>query len=364
MEHKCNVCNKIYKSYQSLWNHNHKFHNIKKVELSTCGIQSCLQSVYNQAKPINQPPEIKNNVCKFCSIELSNRQSRWRHEQSCSTKKTNEEIFQLYKNEIEQLKSKVDKLEKQKPSKIINNYNGAVNNGSINNNSNNLNNSNNSNRTLNICNPGKENINLLNDNETKDIMSQGMNSIISLIEHLNFNERLPQYHSFYTSAINDKYVNTIDTKTNNIIKQSKKDLFDQILNSHINKLESLGNNSKKFSEVLNKLKAFIYLKKGKKEYLNQINMLSYNKRYLIINTWDKLISDPNLTPEDIPYEFENKVKQITQMSEEECIIESSEEINSDSEDDEDYNDSDNKNNLLTHKWTPAKKQNKIKEFDV
>jgi hypothetical protein len=27
MEYKCKNCNKEYKSYQSLWNHNKKFHN-------------------------------------------------------------------------------------------------------------------------------------------------------------------------------------------------------------------------------------------------------------------------------------------------------------------------------------------------
>ena len=26
-EYKCNICNKLYKSYQSLWNHNNKFHD-------------------------------------------------------------------------------------------------------------------------------------------------------------------------------------------------------------------------------------------------------------------------------------------------------------------------------------------------
>ena len=26
MEYKCNICNKLYSSYQSLWIHNKKFH--------------------------------------------------------------------------------------------------------------------------------------------------------------------------------------------------------------------------------------------------------------------------------------------------------------------------------------------------
>jgi predicted 3-demethylubiquinone-9 3-methyltransferase (glyoxalase superfamily) len=68
-------------------------------------------------------------------------------------------------------------------------------------------------------------------------MSQGLNSIVSLVDHLNFNEKIPEHHNFYVSAINDKHVNTIDTKTKNIVKESKKDLFDKILFNHMNKLE-------------------------------------------------------------------------------------------------------------------------------
>lgn len=76
----------------------------------------------------------------------------------------------------------MEKLTKNNPNKVINI--GSITN-TLNNNSNN---------SLNICNPGDENINLLTNTEQKYIMSQGMNSILSLIEYLNFNERLPQNH--------------------------------------------------------------------------------------------------------------------------------------------------------------------------
>ena len=57
-------------------------------------------------------------------------------------------------------------------------------------------------------------------------MSHGMNSIISLVEHLNFNEIHPQNHNFYVSALNDKHMNAI-------VKQRKREIFDQILVAHI-----------------------------------------------------------------------------------------------------------------------------------
>ncbi len=79
--------------------------------------------------------------------------------------------------------------------------------------------------------------------------------------------------NFYVSAINDKHVNTIDTKTKNIVKESKKDLFDKILFNHMNKLENISKSNSKFTDVFDKLKNFIYLKRGKKEFVTQLNML-------------------------------------------------------------------------------------------
>jgi hypothetical protein len=162
--------------------------------------------------------------------------------------------------------------------------------------------------------------------------------------------------NFYTSAINDKHVNTIDLKTNNVIKKSKKDLFDEILSSHIQKLETLGQNNKKFNNVFNNIKAFIYLKKGKKEFVNQINMLSYNKRNMIINTWNKLIDDSTISPEDIPDQFENEVKQIVAMSEEECMTDTTYASSDDYTDDE---SSEERPQLVS-----SKKFKNPKEFNV
>jgi len=144
-------------------------------------------------------------------------------------------------------------------------------------------------------------------------MSHGMNSIISLAKHLNFNERLPQNHNFYVSALNDKHLNAIDNNTHTIVKQQKKEIFDQILVAHIDKLEKINANIiyKDFNNVLTKLKKFIFLKQGKKEYFNQLNMLAYNKKNLIIKTWDDLVNDHTVSPNDIADKFQQKITEIT-----------------------------------------------------
>jgi len=307
----CNICDKQYKDKSGLWYHNNKFHSNNTTILP--------QNTTILPQNTTILPQ-KISLCQYCNKELSRYDSLKRHISICKEKQKKDLEKSIYIQELEKLKKELEKVKKQKTSKTIT-YN--INNGSINSNNTNSNNTNSNNKTLNICDTGKENVKLLTDTEKDYIMSQGMNSIVSLVEYLNFNNRLPGHHNFYTSSINDKYVNTLDFNTNSVVKKSKKDLFDQILLSHMNKLESLGQNNKKFNEVLNKLKAFIYVKKGKKEFINQVNMLSYNKRNMVISTWNKLIDDSSILPEDVPEHFENEVKQIALMSEEDCINDSS-----------------------------------------
>ena len=296
---ECKICKKNYKDRTGLWRHNNKYHSTVVSTMSTID---------------------KTNTCEYCNKILSNRQSRWRHEKTCKCKNKQQLENLIYKKTIDELIEKqkyldtqIEKLKNKSVNKIIN-YTQNNNNKQINN----------------ICQIGKESINLLTKEELKYIKSQGLNSIISLIDNLNFNERLPCNHNFYTSAINDKNINRLDSK-GNIIKQSKRDLFDQILFSHMGKLEQMGTGDHQFKIVFEKLRSFIYLE-GKKEFVKQANLLSYNKRQLIIKTWEKLIAD-TVPAEEFSTKFEEEVKQIASMSEEECS-ENTTDYNSSSSDDE------------------------------
>jgi len=302
MEHICNVCNKVYSSYNSLWNHNKKFHT-----------QNTTKITQNTTKITQNTTKITQNtafLCIYCNKCFSRNDNLKRHEQKCYKKIEDE----LYKQQIKKLTDDIEilksSLNKKKTNKIIN-YN-TVNN----------NNNNNNNNLININNIGAEKISDLTRDEKKYIMSHGMNSIISLAEHLNFNERLPQNHNFYVSALNDKHLNAIDNNTHTIIKQQKKEIFDQILVAHIDKLEKINANIiyKDFNNVLTKLKKFIFLKQGKKEYFNQLNMLAYNKKNLIIKTWDDLVNDHTVSPNDIADKFQQKINEITNTidSESDC----------------------------------------------
>jgi hypothetical protein len=292
MEHICNVCNKVYSSYNSLWNHNKRVHTQNTTIL-----------------------------CIYCNKCFSRNDNLKRHQLKCYKKIENE----LYKQQIEKLTDDIEKLKhtinKKKTNKIIN-YNT-------------VNNNNNNNNLTNINNIGAEKISDLTRDEKKYIMSHGMNSIISLAEHLNFNERLPQNHNFYVSALNDKHLNAIDNNTHTIVKQQKKEIFDQILVAHIDKLEKINANIiyKDFNNVLTKLKKFIFLKQGKKEYFNQLNMLAYNKKNLIIKTWDDLVNDHTVSPNDIADKFQQKITEITNTIDSDSDSDTDSETDSDSDSD-------------------------------
>jgi hypothetical protein len=315
MEYRCKVCEKVYASYQSLWNHNRKIHTP-----ITANITQNTTNVTQNTTKLN-----KNSLCIYCNKCFSRNDSLKRHQLKCCKKYEDN----LYKQQIQKLTDDLEKLKhkmnKKSTNKIINYNNNTVNN-TVNNN------------LTNINNIGAEKITDLTRDEKKYIMSHGMNSIISLAEHLNFNERLPQNHNFYVSALNDKHLNAIDNNTHTIVKQRKKEIFDQILVAHIDKLEKINTNInyKDFSNVLTKLKNFIFLKQGKKEYFSQLNMLAYNKKNLIIKTWDDLVNDDSVSPNDIAETFQKRIKEITNTVESESDSESDSGSDSDSDSDSEF----------------------------
>jgi hypothetical protein len=96
-KHTCNVCNKMYSSYKSLWNHKKSFHN----------------TIYNNVIPNNLNNNIiinntKEYKCKNCNKIFKMRQYRWKHEKTCKIKKEND-------NKIQELEESINKL-KNEPS--------------------------------------------------------------------------------------------------------------------------------------------------------------------------------------------------------------------------------------------------------
>lgn len=327
MEYKCKYCNKDYSSYQSLWIHNKKYHNVINKN-GIHSVKSCLQNVQigiqnvsnhnTNTKVIN-----KNTICKYCNSELSNRQSRWRHEKIC---KIQEKLkTESLKIENQKLNEKIQELEnnqklnkkiiQQNKTKNINN--GKINNGKIINNK------------IIINNPGSENIDSLTFEEVKMIMDNEISSVIKLIEYINFNENKPENHqtsqkkallfsnlvyrqtqfricitnsnksdSYCTTALDGPYLSKFNSKTKTIDKTRKRYFFEEIICKHIDNHKLLYEKfKKKFSFrrkehiegiifALQKMKDNSFNDRIMNEMIRDLNLISYNNRGLIQNTWN------------------------------------------------------------------------------
>ena len=105
--HKCNICNKTYSSYSSLWNHNKNIHK---------------NNIINNNKNTTfckQNDNINNLICNYCNKIFSHRNSKWVHEKKCKiicNKK--EEEKQLYEIKIAEFNKEIKLAEIDKEKEI------------------------------------------------------------------------------------------------------------------------------------------------------------------------------------------------------------------------------------------------------
>ena len=266
----CNYCNKKYSSYQTLWKHNKKYHTNND----------------NNENKINN----KKYNCKNCSKMYVHKQSLYKHIKKC-----------------------------------INNINPLINELNIGNKiTNNIVNNNITINNIIINKVGYENIDDLTEEERKTILNDNKEPISKMIEIINFNERLPNNHNFCTTSLNSKYLSVYDKKTNKINKEKKINLFRNLMDTTIIKIKQLFNEYKeKYNEKIrdileNHINEFINIKKiilddkYKRNIYSNINLISYNKKDLILNTWNKIknseIEDETTWEDDFNEECMNKNK--------------------------------------------------------
>ena len=287
MEFICKNCDKIYKSRVGLWKH----------------YKTCVQK-----------EEEKKYICSFCNKLFSCRQSRWVHQKTCQIKNT-----KLIAESVTELKNQIKILE-SKP----NIQNNIINDNKI---------INNITQNIVITNaPGYEAIDHLTIDQKQFIMNKGLSSLMYLIETTNFDKSKPENQSYCVTALNDKHASMVDTKTNSIIKTDKMELYDKVLAGNLNKLEKLSGDTAfgvkektQYIETVERLKNTLFLsKKGIKKYYSEINLLSYNNKDLVQETWNGLQKLDEMV-------IKNPFIQHTKPIEPDNIEESSSDIESDEE---------------------------------
>ena len=289
---KCNICNKKYSSYKSLWNHNKNFHTTPMVDVK----ENVNVDVKGSVKGVKET-KIKYN-CKNCNKLFSSRQSRWEHVHNnvCKNKVT----------EITELKDKIKELE----SKINTNNNKIINKNTINNN--NINNGTINNFIINKI--GEESISKLKFKDIKNIFREQKNCLYHAIKYVNFNENIPENHNFYNNSLEGKYINVFNNDNNEIEKKNKKDFFDSILLSSINITNLLYDKFKdelskkkqlKLSNMIKEIENIAHLDNNKKLYITNFNEISYNNKKIVKNTWNKKMNDLEVSEKNELSEYDS-----------------------------------------------------------
>jgi len=288
--HKCDICNKLYSSYKSLWKHNKNIHKNNIIHHNT----NIILDNTNIIPPNTNIVETTKYSCKCCNKIFNNYQNRWKHEKKCKIifeekEKQNNEIkiaeinsnekIKLAEIEVELAKIKsnkeieLKKLEIKKENSIIkqkSNKNSTIKNinkllqnriiasseayigpSGLNMNNSNLN-SNNTNTTNNIQNNtvhnhfkiegfGKENIlDAITDKEKKLILNQGCESIEKLIEIVY----VGKYDQFKNILITNKRENdiyTYDDKSDLYIINDKNLVLNKLVANRLGDVEEIYN---------------------------------------------------------------------------------------------------------------------------
>ena len=90
-----------------------------------------------------------------------------------------------------------------------------------------------------INNFGDESVDKLTVKDIKKLAKMNLNAFVYIIELLNFNEKLPENHSFCTTSLDGKFTNIFDPDTCEIKKITKNDFFDIVFDGSIKKLNDL-----------------------------------------------------------------------------------------------------------------------------
>ena len=188
MSYICKQCNKIYKSYKSLWTHNKTFHKSTKMIISLDDKHTSAENVYHE-----ELMETIRYECNNCKKPFSHYQSRWRHEKKC---KQNNQINEL-KEEIKELKNIVQMS--KETTKNINFTNCNINTGTAINNNININTFNN------------DNLSFLSQEFITDILKdlkigdEHYLIIPKVLNEIKFNKDHPENHNVVMTSFRSKY---------------------------------------------------------------------------------------------------------------------------------------------------------------
>lgn len=239
----CEICEKNYKSIQSLSNHKRKFHpkNIIKSSNITQNQEKSLKKssniTQNQSENTQKTSKI---ICEFCNKSYTRKDNLKRHLTKCKKK----DSFELIKKENEIMKKELLKLMNKKckihPNtlkKICRDNGIMIDNSNINShNTNNITNNTVNNNTINIIGFGFEGMDIdktLTKKEKIKILKYGGSSLYKFVEYIHFNDKYPQYQNIAITNLNNPYAYKYDSRKQKFIACLKDELLDELIDTRI-----------------------------------------------------------------------------------------------------------------------------------
>ena len=222
--------------------------------------------------------------CQYCKCHYS-KTNFSKHEKMCKIKSleestVKEEMYISLRNEMNQMKALINKLQSQKTENIISS------NINSNNNIQNITND------IKIVAFGKEDLFELIDDETAvKYLSRGYQAVYNLIEDMHFNPNRPEFHSVYISNTQSPYAITYDG--DGWITTPKDDVVEQLFDDKACYLNAM------FRELKHKLNKTIVDKYSR--FMNEINE---EEILSIKQDIKRLLYNKN----KIPKETRNKIK--------------------------------------------------------
>lgn len=254
------------KSDNNLLDEYKKYNIIDKsecIQMSTLCHQNIQKKNDNLEK--NNLLELTNFVCEYCSKNLSNRQSLWRHKKIC---KSNNDInlLQFLTSQIHNQKKEIETKNKQIDELIQ--KSGTTNITNIQNN-------------IKLLSYNNSDISHLTDNDYLNCIKHSNFCIPYLIEKIHFNPEKPENHNLYISNLKNNYtmiyngnkwtLKDRDEQINNLIDE-KEFIIEQ-------KLEEWLENGKKHPDVMKKFNRYL----GKKENDKILNKIKQEIKLILFN---------------------------------------------------------------------------------
>ena len=325
-DYNCKICIKKYKTYQTLWKHNKKFHNTSSEQPST-NILMNSNNVLTNSNNVLINSNIKIYNCRICNKIFNNVKTRWAHEKKCKIKydeiaknnaenKQKEIDLQIKKEEaiILRLKLKLaqsDKIEsitlKKLNKKLMERHN-LIKNSTVNshNNVHNIQNIQNINN-FQLIGFGKEDITETLTNQDKKLIMNAkyrcLDKLVELVHCGNYD----QFKNIIITNMKDNYMYKYDDKVGNFILSTKADVLNSLIDYRLGELEII------YNDLLEKNKLDENTKDIIEKFINKINYVDTKytdydikehdnyKQYkiseikiLLFNNQDKITNDISL----------------------------------------------------------------------